>query len=292
DRSYHLAAGEEIDRLAVARREGAGVVLLDVDEEIDGLRQIVHSDARRRLGAGDDGRPGGDETGCIVDHGNLALVFVLQRVLPRRGALDGSGIVDHGQRAPGEGHGIERAIPGDRVDVEEFGENVPDSRQPAFVDGLDQIGRHEDGYVAVVDGDEIYLPRPAGLQLGDDLLVRVDVGGSQRDAVVGEERPELQRLVVALPTKPSDRRIGPRPRQAERHRACGRGGTQYELSAIDCNGHVILPFVDAAPRHAAISDIWARLLPALEPSNNETTPIRRSARTISKRRSPALTSFR
>ena len=61
--------------------------------------------------------------------------------------------------------------------------------------------------MAVIDGDEVDLAGAAGLQLGDDLLVGVDVGGGKRDVVVGEEGAGLQRLVIALPADPVCRRV-------------------------------------------------------------------------------------
>ena len=69
----------------------------------------------------------------------LPLTSSFKAVLPARSALGGRrGIIDHRQRAPGERHGIELAVLADRIDIEEFREDVADARHLALVDRLDR----------------------------------------------------------------------------------------------------------------------------------------------------------
>ena len=88
------------------------------------------------------------------------------------------------------------------VDVKELRENAANARHPRLVDRLGEVAGDHQRDVAVVDGDEIGLPLPARLQLGQDLLIGADVGGGELDAGVGQKRAGLERLVVALPADP------------------------------------------------------------------------------------------
>ena len=190
------------------------------------------------------------QPGHVVHHRHLALDVILQGIFPGHGLGRGGGIINHRQRAPGEGHGIELAVLADGIDIEEFREHVGDARHLALVDGFDEIGGNQDRHMAEIDGDEINLAGAARLQPRDHLFVGVDVGGGKGDLVVLEEGANLQGLVIALPADPVYGRIGKAGRSAQGEAAARRGKGHQELPPVEAgkagkivfmNAHCFLP---------------------------------------------------
>ena len=165
-------------------------------------------------------------------------------------------VVHQRQRAPVPRNAEQIAVVADRLLRGELRDEVAELLDLRGIDRLEQAALGHQRQIAEIHGDQVGAAGAAGLQLGDDLLVRGDEGRLEIDVVVLEEGAGEDRRLVALPAHPGHRRGGMRlaaagrspPGRRARRRPAARGGaTAPSAPTIQSAPAVMLKFLPSSP---------------------------------------------